>query len=114
MYDYVAENVAFPLHLVKDRLTNTNADVESLDDLKPGDGGIFASDEGKLAVYRDDRGGLHALSPVCTHLACDVAWNAAEKTWDCPCHGSRFSAEGKVINGPAVSDLEPRTIPTLQ
>lgn len=114
MYDYVAENVAFPLHLVKDRLTNTNADVESLDDLQPGEGGIFASDEGKLAVYRDDRGGLHALSPVCTHLACDVAWNAAEKTWDCPCHGSRFSPEGKVINGPAVSDLTPRPVPELK
>jgi glycine/D-amino acid oxidase-like deaminating enzyme/nitrite reductase/ring-hydroxylating ferredoxin subunit len=111
-YDYVVENALFPAHLVKDRLTSTNADVKSLDDLQPGTGGIFAGDEGKIAVYRDEGGELHACSPVCAHLACDVAWNVAEKTWDCPCHGSRFSPEGKVINGPAVRDLRPVSIPT--
>jgi glycine/D-amino acid oxidase-like deaminating enzyme/nitrite reductase/ring-hydroxylating ferredoxin subunit len=110
-YDYVAENVAFPAHLVADRLTSSNADVTSLDDLRPGDGGIFAGDEGKIAVYRDQQGALHACSPVCTHLACDVAWNKAEQSWDCPCHGSRFSPDGRVINGPAVTDLASRPIP---
>ena len=110
-YDYVVENVMFPAHLAKDRLTSTNADVTSLDDLHPGEGGIFAGEDGKIAVYRDERGELHGCSPVCTHLACDVAWNVAEKTWDCPCHGSRFSPEGRVINGPAVSDLAPKSVP---
>ena len=113
-YDYVAENALFPFHLVKDRLTSTNADVESLDDLRSGEGGIFKGQDGKVAVYRDERGELHGCSPVCTHLACDVAWNRAEKTWDCPCHGSRFSPEGRVINGPATADLRQLPIPKAQ
>ena len=113
-YDYVAENALFPYHLVKDRLTSANADVQSLDDLQAGEGGIFKGDEGKVAVYRDERGGLHGCSAVCTHLACDVAWNRAEKTWDCPCHGSRFSPDGRVINGPATADLRQLPIPNAQ
>ena len=61
----------------------------------------------KLAVYRDADGRAHALSAVCPHLGCLVQWNDAEKTWDCPCHGSRFDKRGKVVNGPANSDLPP-------
>jgi glycine/D-amino acid oxidase-like deaminating enzyme/nitrite reductase/ring-hydroxylating ferredoxin subunit len=113
-YDYVMENALFPAHLLKDRLTSSNAEVQSLDDLRPGEGGIFAGDNGKVAVYRDDSGELHGCSPVCTHLACDVAWNAAERSWDCPCHGSRFSPDGKVINGPATADLRQLPIPNVQ
>jgi glycine/D-amino acid oxidase-like deaminating enzyme/nitrite reductase/ring-hydroxylating ferredoxin subunit len=112
--DYVVENVAFPTHFVKDRLTSANADVESLDALKPGEGGIYAGEDGKVAVYRDDGGELHAVSPVCTHLGCDVAWNRAEKSWDCPCHGSRFAPDGRVINGPAVTGLAPKPIRVKQ
>jgi len=110
-YDYVAENVPFPAHLLKDRLTSFNADDRAVESLRPGEGAIFAMDEGKLAVCRDRNGTLHSCSAVCTHLGCDVAWNHAEQTWDCPCHGSRFSPEGKVINGPAVTDLSWRPIP---
>jgi Rieske Fe-S protein len=110
--DYVAENLPFPAHLVKDRLTNTNVDLDSPEDLHPGEGGIFAGQEGKVAICRDRQGALHAVSPVCTHLACDVAWNGAEQSWDCPCHGSRFSPDGRVINGPAVSDLAPKRVST--
>lgn len=108
-YDYVAENVPFPVHLVTDRLTSLNVEDRPVQALRPGEGGIFNSDEGKIAVCRDGHGVVHACSAVCTHLGCDVAWNNAEQTWDCPCHGSRFSADGTVINGPAVSDL--RKIP---
>ena len=61
----------------------------------------------KVAVYRDEQGALHERSAVCPHLGCIVHWNRAEKTWDCPCHGSRFDAYGKVINGPANRDLAP-------
>jgi Rieske Fe-S protein len=60
----------------------------------------------KLAVYRGEGGALHALSAVCTHLGCIVHWNSLERTWDCPCHGSRFSIDGAVLNGPAVAGLE--------
>ncbi|MGH9346489.1 MAG: FAD-dependent oxidoreductase [Vicinamibacterales bacterium] len=109
-YDYVTENVSFPVHIAKDRLTSASAGVESLDDLRPGDGGIFAGEGGKIAVSRDERDGLHAVSPICTHLGCDVAWNRAEQSWDCPCHGSRFAPDGTVKNGPAVSRLAPKPI----
>jgi Rieske Fe-S protein len=60
----------------------------------------------KVAAYRDDDGRVSLCSPVCTHLQCIVAWNNAERTWDCPCHGSRFKPTGEVISGPAESPLE--------
>ena len=60
-----------------------------------------------MAVYRDSRGALHKCSAVCPHLGCIVDWNVTEKTWDCPCHGSRFDTHGKVLNGPANTDLAP-------
>ena len=110
-YDYVAENAAFPAHLVKDRLTTLNAEQRPVESLRAGDGAIFSTEEGKVAVCRDREGALHSVSAVCTHLACDVAWNHAEQTWDCPCHGSRFTPDGKVINGPAVADLSWRPLP---
>jgi glycine/D-amino acid oxidase-like deaminating enzyme/nitrite reductase/ring-hydroxylating ferredoxin subunit len=105
--DYVTENVAYPIHLLKDRLTRLNTEDRAPDELAPEEGGVFASSEGKIAVCRDRTGKFHVVSAVCTHLACDVAWNKGEQTWDCPCHGSRFSPDGKVINGPAVTDLRP-------
>ncbi|MFF3215618.1 Rieske 2Fe-2S domain-containing protein [Streptomyces sp. NPDC002886] len=58
------------------------------------------------AVHRDDRGGLHAVSAVCTHLGCLVAFNNAERTWECPCHGSRFGIDGAILQGPALEPLE--------
>ena len=65
----------------------------------------------RLAVYRNHAGALTALSPVCTHLGCLVNWNTAEKSWDCPCHGSRFDPTGRVLNGPAIAALRAREIP---
>jgi Rieske Fe-S protein len=109
--EYVKENLAFPAHLLTDRLTSLNAEDRPVQALRPGEGGIFDSDEGKIAVCRDKQGVVHACSAVCTHLGCDVAWNPSEQTWDCPCHGSRFSPDGTVINGPAVSDL--RRLPII-
>jgi glycine/D-amino acid oxidase-like deaminating enzyme/nitrite reductase/ring-hydroxylating ferredoxin subunit len=104
-WDYVKENVGFPAHLITDRLTSLNAEERPVQALAPGEGAIFNSDEGKIAVCRDRQNVVHACSAVCTHLGCDVSWNTSEQTWDCPCHGSRFSPDGTVINGPAVSDL---------
>jgi len=64
-----------------------------------------------VALYRDAEGQLHAISSICTHRGCDVEWNDQDKVWDCPCHGSRFSPAGEVINGPAVRPLRSVEIP---
>ena len=85
----------------------TAGDVKSESEIKPGEGAILREGVSKLAVYRDQAGAVHKLSAVCPHLGCVVAWNSTEKTWDCPCHGSRYSAAGKVYQGPANSDLSP-------
>jgi len=83
----------------------TAGDISSESELEPGSGAVMRSGMGKVAVYRDDAGNVHERSAVCPHLGCIVAWNSSERTWDCPCHGSRFSAEGRVYQGPANSDL---------
>ena len=83
----------------------TGGDVDSADDIKPGQGAIVRHGLKKVAAYRDESGKLHQRSAVCVHLGCIVDWNSKEKTWDCPCHGSRFDAYGKVFQGPANSDL---------
>ena len=77
-------------------------------DLAPGEGDIVRARGAKVAGYRDEAGELHAVSARCTHLGCQVRWNAAERTWDCPCHGSRFGVDGEVIDGPAVRPLPAR------
>jgi Rieske Fe-S protein len=75
--------------------------------LKPGEGMVVAEGKKPVAYYRDEKGILHRHSATCTHLGCTVAWNDSEKSFDCGCHGSRFSYAGKVVNGPANDDLEP-------
>jgi glycine/D-amino acid oxidase-like deaminating enzyme/nitrite reductase/ring-hydroxylating ferredoxin subunit len=83
----------------------TGGDKASPRQIPKGEGAVVRRGLKKIAVYRDDQGVLHMMSAVCPHLGCIVAWNAAEKTWDCPCHGSRFASGGRVLNGPANSDL---------
>lgn len=87
----------------------TAGDVASAREIGNDSGAILRRGMTKVAAYRDEDGKLHLRSAVCGHLGCIVRWNAAEKTWDCPCHGSRFTKLGKVINGPAKSDLAPTT-----
>lgn len=84
----------------------TPGDVSSPKEVPKGEGRVVRHGLKKLAVYRDEAGGLHAMSAVCPHLGCIVGWNGSEKTWDCPCHGSRFDAQGGVLNGPANANLE--------
>jgi glycine/D-amino acid oxidase-like deaminating enzyme/nitrite reductase/ring-hydroxylating ferredoxin subunit len=83
-----------------------DGDVDCREQIAPGGGAILRSGLlGKVAVYRDERGDFHERSAVCRHLGCIVHWNDSEKTWDCPCHGSRFDCDGRVVNGPSNGDL---------
>jgi glycine/D-amino acid oxidase-like deaminating enzyme/nitrite reductase/ring-hydroxylating ferredoxin subunit len=100
----VKENALVGLRFVADRLARSGrASVEALSN---GEGALVRMGGRQRAVYRDEAGTLHVLSPVCRHLWCIVAWNPAERTWDCPCHGSRYTGEGRVIQGPTVKDLK--------
>lgn len=101
--EFIAENVDFPLHLLFDRVAS--ADVKSAADVPLGEGKLMTVGGKKVAVYRAPDGAVCAMSATCTHLGCIVHWNTAEKSWDCPCHGGRYDALGKVINGPPTRDL---------
>jgi nitrite reductase/ring-hydroxylating ferredoxin subunit len=81
-------------------------DVRSVEEIPNDSGAIVRRGTMKVAAYRDERGSLHERSAFCTHLGCVVRWNSTEKTWDCPCHGSRFDRHGKVVNGPAITELK--------
>jgi nucleotide-binding universal stress UspA family protein len=81
--------------------------AQSLEEIGPGEGGIVATGDHKVAVYRDPSGKVHTISARCTHMGCIVRWNPAATTWDCPCHGSRYAPTGEVVNGPAQRPLEP-------
>jgi Rieske Fe-S protein len=100
---YLKENVDFPKYIARDRLAAGQA--ESPEQVPPGTGSVVRSQGKMLAVYRDESGGIHARSAVCTHMGCYVHWNPAERSWDCPCHGSRFDTDGSVLNGPATKGL---------
>jgi Rieske Fe-S protein len=81
--------------------------VEKVEDIPLGQGGVIIKGEAKIAIWKDDSGKLHPLSASCTHKGCTVTWNNADRTWDCPCHGSIFAARGSVIHGPARKPLPP-------
>jgi Rieske Fe-S protein len=100
----VTENAQVAAHFVGDRLRH--AEQRPLESLRSGEGAILEHDGERVAAHRDDDGTLHAVSARCTHLGCLVAWNGAERSWDCPCHGSRFAPDGSVLEGPAVHRLE--------
>jgi Rieske Fe-S protein len=85
----------------------TPGEVKSVDEIARGTGAIVRRGMAKIAACRDDDGKLTELSAVCPHLGCLVHWNNAERSWDCPCHGSRFHADGEVVNGPANVNLSP-------
>jgi glycine/D-amino acid oxidase-like deaminating enzyme/nitrite reductase/ring-hydroxylating ferredoxin subunit len=103
---FLLENSRVGVRFFADRLKQRG--TRPIADLAPGEGAIVSAGGRKVASYRDDDGTLHAVSSRCTHLGCQVVWNAAERTWDCPCHGSRFDVDGEILNGPAVDPLAPR------
>lgn len=84
----------------------SKGDIKDAIELEPGQGGIISQGLKKIAIYRDEENTLHSCSAVCSHLGGIVQWNSEEKSFDCPVHGSRFTTDGKVINGPAASDLK--------
>ena len=96
--EFARENLNF---LVQYSDYATRGDLDQVREIPAGTGALVRQELKKLAVYRDSHGSLHKRSAICPHLGCIVAWNNAEKTWDCPCHGSRFDPYGKVLNGPA-------------
>jgi glycine/D-amino acid oxidase-like deaminating enzyme/nitrite reductase/ring-hydroxylating ferredoxin subunit len=101
--DYLKENASYPYYLIRDRFAG--AEGRSLRSVKRGEGKVVERNGSKVAAYRDRFGALTVRSATCTHMGCLVRWNRSEKTWDCPCHGSRFATDGSVISGPAESPL---------
>ena len=103
--EFVKENVNVARRFVADRVTKRGS--VSAEELGPGEGQVVSARGRQVAVSRDGDGQLHAVAARCTHMGCIVNWNLAERSWDCPCHGSRFAADGAVLEGPAVDDLAP-------
>jgi glycine/D-amino acid oxidase-like deaminating enzyme/nitrite reductase/ring-hydroxylating ferredoxin subunit len=102
-WEYLKENIDYPYYLIRDRFAG--AEARSLRAVKRGQGKVIDRDGAKVAVYRDESGAITMRSATCTHMGCTVGWNDGERTWDCPCHGSRFRTDGSVIAGPAEAPL---------
>ena len=98
------ENLNVAYEFIKDRLTPGEAD--ELEQVKAGEAKVMEVDGKKCGAYRDEQGTLHVVSAVCTHLGCINHWNEEQKSWDCPCHGSRFDINGEVLEGPAIAALQ--------
>ena len=104
---FLSQQANVATELVSGLVRSEGHDPESL---RPGEGAVLTVHGTKVAAYRDEAGILHTHDPACRHMGCTVAWNPAEQTWDCPCHGSRYAADGEVIHGPAVESLKKRTL----
>lgn len=103
LWDYIRENKDYPYYMIRDRFAG--AEGRSLRAVKRGQGKILDLGGQRVAAYRDENGATMLRSATCTHMGCLVDWNQAERTWDCPCHGSRFEPNGNLIAGPAESPL---------
>lgn len=101
--EFVKENLHVAGHLVGGWLSRR---PKGFDELAPGEAAILKVDGENVAGYRDPDGALHAVSAVCTHMGCILGWNETDRSWDCPCHGSRFGLDGEVLHGPAVKNLQ--------
>lgn len=102
--DLVAENYDVVKHFVKDRFSIEK--IEGLAALSRGEGKILDYEGDRIGIFKDERGVLYAVDPVCRHAACIVKWNNTERSWDCPCHGARYAANGSLLNGPSVAPLK--------
>lgn len=103
--NFVKENA----DVVKEMVTGwfSQEKIHELSDMAAGEGKIVKYDGHKMGLYKDDNGGVHAVSATCKHAGCTIGWNPSEKSWDCPCHGARYDIDGTMITGPATSSLKP-------
>ncbi|MBZ2174406.1 FAD-dependent oxidoreductase [Schnuerera sp. xch1] len=100
--NFVVENLNVAEHLLKGKLSSLPKNI----DIEPGEGKIIKIDGERIGAYRDEEGMLHLVNTTCPHMGCELNWNSAEKSWDCPCHGSRFTYEGEIIEGPSIKPLK--------
>ncbi|OES46528.1 FAD-dependent oxidoreductase [Domibacillus iocasae] len=105
MKTFVTENAKVAKELIGGKLKSTTINIDAL---LPGEGGVVMVDGKKTGAYKDEQGHCHLVDTTCTHMGCETTWNDAERSWDCPCHGSRFSYDGEVLEGPAIQPLEKR------
>jgi len=105
---FVRQNLKVASHFVADRRAERGPES-----VAPGEGAVVKTAGGEVALYRAEDGSVHGLSPVCTHLGCIVSWNSAEQSWDCPCHGSRFAIDGRVLHGPAIKALAKKEVESV-
>ncbi|HEY9810156.1 MAG TPA: FAD-dependent oxidoreductase [Halomicronema sp.] len=103
----LTENLDTASHFLTDRF---KSDAHSYSEVGINEGKIIDINGEKIAAYRDEVGTLYALSAICAHAGCIVHWNKAEKSWDCPCHGGRYSPTGQVLNGPPLAGLQPKKV----
>ena len=99
---FIAENADVAVQLVTGKLSSVPHEVE----IEPGEAKVVKLEGQKVGIYKDEKGKVHTLDITCTHLRCELQWNSAERSWDCPCHGSRFTYEGEIIEGPALEPLK--------
>lgn len=100
---FLKQGFLYPIRFLGGRLQKPTISKE---ELKPGEGAIVEINGQKVAAYKDNDGKILTLSPVCRHMGCIVGWNSNDKTWDCPCHGSRYEADGTLKGGPAQKNLK--------
>jgi len=100
--NFVVENLNVAKELIGGKISPLPPDA----DIGLGEGKVIEAEGQRAGAYRDEQGTLHVINTTCTHMGCELSWNSAEKSWDCPCHGSRFSYTGDIIEGPTVKPLE--------
>jgi Rieske Fe-S protein len=93
------------LNVAKELIKGKTAPLQEGAEIKPGEARVIEAEGQRAGAYRDEQGALHIVNTTCTHMGCELNWNSAESSWDCPCHGSRFTYEGKILEGPAVKPL---------
>ncbi|MGN9164193.1 FAD-dependent oxidoreductase [Tissierellaceae bacterium HCP3S3_D8] len=109
--NFIVQNANVASQLIDGKLSNLPEEV----DIKPGEGKVLEVDGERAGAFRDENDKLHLVNTTCTHMGCELNWNSAERSWDCPCHGSRFTYEGEIIQGPAVKPLSfDRDVNTLK